>query len=89
LILVVRDPLAIGASAMMVVLPLLSVSVCAVMTGVIVESDSGNRRVRNSVELCLYIFEIWEVCLEAVVELVMELLNNCELVRLDAMPLPW
>jgi hypothetical protein len=74
---------------MMVVLPLLSVSVCAVMTGVIVESDSGNRRVRNSVELCLYIFEIWEVCLEAVVELVMELLNNCELVRLGAMPLPW
>ncbi len=37
------------------------------MTGSIVDNDSGNRRVRNSVEACLYIFEICEeVCRELV-----------------------
>jgi hypothetical protein len=36
-----------------------------VMTGRIVDSDSGNRRVRNNVDACLYIFEICEeACLE-------------------------
>jgi len=35
------------------------------MTGSMVERDSGRRRVRNSVEDCLYILEIWdEVCRE-------------------------
>ena len=30
------------------------------MTGRMVERDSGRRRVRKSVDACLYILEIWE-----------------------------
>jgi hypothetical protein len=37
-----------------------SLSAGVVITGSIVESASGSRRVRNRFDACLYIFEIWE-----------------------------
>lgn len=52
LILVVREDLAIGAWSTTEVLPFESVVVGAVITGRIVDNDSGNRRVRNKVEDC-------------------------------------
>jgi hypothetical protein len=42
--------LAIGAWSTMLVLPFESVTVGAVMTGRMVDKDSGSRRVRKSVE---------------------------------------
>lgn len=56
---VFRAAFAIGALS-----PLLSVTVSSslggLITGRIVESDSGNRRVKKRVDACLYIFEICE-----------------------------
>lgn len=52
LIRVVREDLAIGAWSTTEVLPFESVVVGAVITGMMVDSDSGNRRVRNKVEDC-------------------------------------
>jgi len=49
---VVREALAIGAWSTMLVLPFESVTVGAVMTGRMVDNDSGSRRVRKSVEDC-------------------------------------
>jgi len=61
---VVRDALAIGAGSGVA---LVSSGLGGVMTGRIVESDSGNRRVRKSVEDWRYIFEICdEVCRDEV-----------------------
>jgi hypothetical protein len=57
LIRVVRLAFAIGAGSWVA----LESSVgCEVITGSMVDNDSGSRRVRNSVEDCLYILEIWE-----------------------------
>lgn len=52
LIRVVREALATGARSTMEVFPFASVTVGAVMTGSIVDNDSGRRRVRNKVEDC-------------------------------------
>jgi hypothetical protein len=59
LILVVRLAFEIGAGSGSA-FGFVSSGIDGVMTGMIVERDSGNRRVRNSVDDCLYILEICE-----------------------------
>lgn len=54
---VVRDAFETGAGS---VSALVSSEAGGVITGRIVERDSGNRRVRNNCEDCRYILEIWE-----------------------------
>lgn len=59
---VVRDATAMGAGS------LWADDSGGVMSGRRVVRASGSRRVRKSVDDWRYVFEIWEGCLEAVVE---------------------
>jgi len=49
---VVLDALAIGAGSTLDVLPFKSCSTGAVITGKMVDNDSGKRRVKKSVDAC-------------------------------------
>ena len=78
-ILVVRLAVAIGALSSLLSVTVSSSLAAGVMTGRIVERDSGRRRVRKSVEACLYILEICEeVCRELDDSEDMEELRSCE-----------
>lgn len=61
-----REALAIGAGSGEA---LLSSGFGGVITGSIVERDSGSRRVRKRVDDCLYILDIWEEFCREEVEL--------------------
>jgi hypothetical protein len=74
---VVLDALAIGTGSLLETLPFRSCSVGGVITGKIVERDSGRRRVRKSVDACRYILEMCEEPWREEEELVEEE-SNCE-----------
>lgn len=69
-----------GAGSLGELFPFKSCSaVGEVITGRIVDKDSGRRRVRKSVEACRYILEIWEEpCRGEDVALEMEEESNCD-----------